>query len=191
MAMIAYMFNDSVHQQLLSNITMPVHEVQLIRNVQIMNSDPFSSFPCFNKIHAYEWHIYKSRCQFRMRKLEVVATQDLHITPPSLWGQSEQHIFDRPVSGIGWTTVWFPTPSSYNDEQDFVLQLDLVQSGLIGQCPPIALMRHHWDAMLGWLVLTACPNAKWGENMLFSFPQHHLLVCQQAVEGAILHHHGW
>ena len=56
---------------------MPVHEVQLIHNVQIMNSDPFSSFPCFNKIHTYEWHIYKSLCQFRMRKLEVVATQDL------------------------------------------------------------------------------------------------------------------
>jgi hypothetical protein len=56
---------------------MPVQDVQLIRDVQIMNCDPFSSFPCFNKIHAYEWHIYKSLCQFIMRKSEVVATQDL------------------------------------------------------------------------------------------------------------------
>ena len=40
-----------------------------------LNYNPFSSFPCFNKIHAYEW--YNSLCQFRMRKLEMVAMQDL------------------------------------------------------------------------------------------------------------------
>jgi hypothetical protein len=49
----------------------PVQDMQLIRDVQIMNCDPFSSFPCFNKIHAYEWHIDKSLCQFRMRKSEA------------------------------------------------------------------------------------------------------------------------
>ena len=53
------------------------HNVQLICDVQILNCDPISSFPGFNKIHAYEWHIYKSLCQFKMRKSKVVAMQDL------------------------------------------------------------------------------------------------------------------
>ena len=33
--------------------------------------------------------------------------------------------------------------------------------------------------------------AKRGENMLFSFPWHRSLLHQQAVDGAISHHHGW
>ena len=45
------------------------HDVQL--RCTNHGLQPFSLFPCFYKIHAHEWHIYKLLCQFRMRKLEA------------------------------------------------------------------------------------------------------------------------
>jgi hypothetical protein len=44
--------------------------------VQIVKYDPFSSFPGFNKIKAYEWRIF---CQVRMRELQVDAKQEFEM----------------------------------------------------------------------------------------------------------------
>ena len=60
----------------------------MIDNVQIMNCTPFRYFFVYKESMHMDG-IYKSLCQFRMRKSEVVATQDF-----------EKHENDASVANI-------------------------------------------------------------------------------------------